>query len=284
MECFRFDRRIPRRIFFKTYLFEIFIAASLVSVISIILLALFIKETYVPKPTVETMEATTKRRNPFSSLVVYRAVFLDKLFTLYCLASVSLVSLEFMAGLFVWNERCRSSLFSYVGMEVIVDGIKMFGLLSAENALFVVALGLFVPYVMKRFSEKHVLLVGVIFFAVGYCVITVSSNPWWLFVMMMIATLGEITWVPVTQTLMARVIPEESRSTYLAVNSLGHQMAMMMGSLAVTLGAYLNSWAMSGGFLLTGVLSLLLFFRLISIIGQQVVEKTPVKTEEAIQA
>lgn len=250
---------------FKSYLFEILAAATGISILSLILMGLFLQESYIP--TADSADPKQQTRNPFAFLAVYRTVLQDRIFLLYCLAGVFLLSLEFMAGRYasvrLEAELVPQTLFTWGDFRLDVDGMSMFGLLSGENALLVVALGLFVPALIRRFTDKQVLAAGILLFAFGYVIITVAVSPWLLLVSMVLATVGEITWVPANQTLMARVIPDDRRSTYLAVQGMTFQLSMMMGSFAVTLGAYFSSWEMSALFLGCGLLSLVLFFRLI---------------------
>jgi DHA1 family multidrug resistance protein B-like MFS transporter len=214
-------------------------------------------------------------------------VWQDRLFMLYIAASLLLFSLEMMAarysGVRLEAELPPQQLFAYGPFPIQVDGIKMFGILSAENALIVVAFGLFVPHLIRRFQERHVLAAGILLFAVGYCTISVSNQPWVLISMMVAATVGEITWVPVNQTLLARIVPDESRSTYLAVQGLTHHLSQMMGAIAVTLGAFLSSWALSGLFLLTGLLSLLLFWRVFERLQERATLHPSTGAEQPVQ-
>jgi DHA1 family multidrug resistance protein B-like MFS transporter len=248
--------------FFKTHLFEVFLSAALVSFISLVVLLFFITETYVPSP--EAMKAY-KPGNPFAALAAYREVVADKLFMLFVMAHLLFISVDLMAMRYVSvrlaAEMKPQTLFAFGDFPFEVDGIKMFGILSAENALLVVLVGLLVPYITKRFAEKHVITAAVSLSAIGFAVIAASAQPWLLLLMMLVATVGEMMGVPVTRTILARIVPEQSRSTYLASHGFTYQIRMILGSLAITLGAFLSPLMISCLFLLLNLISACLFLK-----------------------
>lgn len=255
--------------FFRSHLLEILMGAALVSLLAIFLLVFFIKETYLPAPDAAHK---SRDRNPFAALLAYREVAKDKLFMLFAAASLCFFAVELMASRYAGvrlAEEMPQTLISIAGFQFPVDGVKMFGILSAENALMVVALGLFVPYVTKRFADKHVLVVSLLSFAVGYGVIAASNQPWLLIAMMVLATAGELLEVPVAQSYLAKIVPEASRSTYMASYQLTHQIAALLGSLAITLGAYLSSWMMGCLFGILGMISIYLYMKVVNRLQQR---------------
>lgn len=245
---------------FKTHLFEIFLVASAVSLISVIVLQFFIKETYFPSKAAALKQ---KSANLLASLAQYRQVLRDRVFLLFCLANLAFISVDTMAmryaGVRLSAEMNEHTLFSINSFQFQIDGFKMYGLLWAENALLVVMVGLLAPRIIKRFAERKVLAAAVILSAAGFAVIAASGNPWLLMLMMAIATAGEMLGVPVTRTLLAKMVPDQSRSIYMATHGFTYQIRMMMGSLAITLGAFLTPWILGCLLLLIGAASIYLF-------------------------
>jgi len=246
---------------FQTHLFEIFAASALVSIIAIFMLVFLITETYQPTPRPE--DKGTAMRNPLASLKPYGAVLRNRLFMLFCLGNLLVLSVEFMANRYtsvrLAEEFREQPLFAWDGWSLSVDGVKMYGFLTAENTLIVVMLGLLIPHLVKRWGAQPALVSGILLFAAGYAVFAFANHPWLLLGVMGLATVGELLWVPVMQTLLARILPDDSRSTYLAFHGLMGHLAMLLGSFAVTLGAYLSSATMGILFLLAGLISLFLF-------------------------
>ncbi len=77
--------------------------------------------------------------------------------------------------------------------------------------------------------------------------------------MMAILTIGEVFRVPVEQSYMASIPPDDARSSYMAFNGLKFNLSMLIASITVTLGAFLPSIFMAGIILSIGLLGTLLF-------------------------
>jgi len=112
---------------------------------------------------------------------------------------------------------------------------------------------------MKKMSTKYIISIGILFYSFGYGVIAFSNNMILLIVAMSIATIGEIIYVPQKQAILAEIIPNEQRGSYLAVYDLTFKSASMLGALSVTIGEYLSSFVMGLTFFLAGVISIILF-------------------------
>ncbi|WP_461673154.1 MFS transporter [Priestia megaterium] len=248
--------------FFQSHRFEIFLSGALVSLIAILIVLFYVKETYVPNDT-----NSLKITNPISFLTSYKVVFLDKIFLLFCLGSLLCASIELMAlnytSIRLANDFKEQVILSIQDWEISADGIKMFGILNSENALFVAVLGLVVPKLIRRFKESNVLLIGIIVYALGYGFFTFVNNVWLLFLVIFFATVGELIWIPIKQTMLARIVPDNNRSTYLAFNGMVLQMNMLLGSLAVIIGAFLPPIGMGVIFLTFGCASIIIYGRVL---------------------
>jgi DHA1 family multidrug resistance protein B-like MFS transporter len=99
--------------------------------------------------------------------------------------------------------------------------------------------------VISRFRDGVVLIAGCSMFVIGYSVISYSNNIWVLFLFMVLATIGEVTRVPVQQAYLASLPPDDARSSYMALNGLTYNGAMLISSLFVTLSAFLPTIWMS---------------------------------------
>ena len=76
-------------------------------------------------------------------------------------------------------------------------------------------------------------------------------------------TVGEMMYVPVRQSIMADMVPNEARGSYMAINGMVFQVAKMNGALGVMLGSFLASWGMSALYFIVGMSSILLFMKAI---------------------
>lgn len=134
----------------------------------------------------------------------------------------------------------------------VVDGVGMLGVLRAENTVLVVVLALFSAVLFRGLSDRMGLYLGTALFVVGYAVLAVSSTGWVLVVAGVVFTVGELMSVPVKQALLAGLVPDHSRTRYLAVYNLNIRVAQGLAAGCVTLGAVLPAWGMAALYLVLG--------------------------------
>ena len=71
-------------------------------------------------------------------------------------------------------------------------------------------------------------------------------------------------YVPVRQSIMADMVPNEARGSYMAINGMVFlSSGKMNGALGVMLGSFLASWGMSALYFIVGMSSILLFMKAI---------------------
>ncbi len=220
--------------FFKTHLFELFMTTAIIAMLVAILVVFFIKESYTPT------EIGKASFNPKGIVRSYRAVLKDRLFLLYVLASLFIMTMEFhltnFIGIRLTDEMPLQSFLSWD-----LDGVKMLGFLRTENTILVVLTSLFAARMFSKFKDGSVLIAGCSMYVVGYAAISYFNNIWVLFGFMLFATIGEVIKVPVQQAYLASIPPDNARSTYMAINGLTFNGAMLISSLFVTLSAFLPS-------------------------------------------
>ncbi|WP_432839311.1 MFS transporter [Dactylosporangium sp. CA-092794] len=128
---------------------------------------------------------------------------------------------------------------------VRVDGVRMLGILRAENTILVVALMLFAHVLFRRFSDRAVLYLGTAMFVGGYMVLAVSDIGWALLIAGLVFTVGELMSVPVRQTMLANMVPENSRTRYMAVYNLNLRLAQGIAALFITIGSVVPPWGIA---------------------------------------
>ncbi|HET7577697.1 MAG TPA: MFS transporter [Bacillales bacterium] len=255
---------------FENYHFELFLGVAGISLVSLLVTVFWISESYRPEKVGAGQESHQEKDSEGvrSMLSSYGNVLKDKIFVVYVIASLLLGTLEEQLTNYIGvrlNEHIPSQvLFSFGSFDFHVDGFKMLGFLQTENTMFVVAFAVGIGMLMKRFSDHWVLYIGIGLFASGYFILGFSLNPWILFMGMGVVSIGEIMFSPVKQAYLADIAPENRRSSYMAVSSLGFYMATMIAAIFVTLGAVLPYWVIAGSFLLMGATSLVLFQRIMS--------------------
>ncbi|KAA0549888.1 MFS transporter [Bacillus sp. BGMRC 2118] len=222
-------------IFFKEYLFELFTAVAFSAFIIALMVLFLIKESYVPKE----VDAKTSF-SPVEMFRSYKTVIQDKLFVLFIISHLLIISLEMnltnYIGIRLSNEMPVQSFFNWN-----IDGVAMLGILRTENTILVALTSLFAVKLISSYKDRNVILVGSTTFVLGYAIIAYSSNIWLLFICMILATVGEVIRVPVEQSYLASIPPDDQRSSYMALNGLTFNGSMMIASLFVTLSAFLSS-------------------------------------------
>ncbi|MFS1513081.1 MDR family MFS transporter [Chengkuizengella sp. SCS-71B] len=223
---------------FKDYLFELLIGLTLASLVTVSLIVFFIKESYFPNQQENTS---------FHILEIfdaYKMVFKDRLFIWFVVAGILVLSMEFNLTNFI-AIRLSEEMTNQYFLNWEIQGIQMLGILRTENTILVALFAIFAAKFIERFKEKNVLIIGCLMFVVGYGVISFSNNIWLLFIMMIIATVGEVIRVPVEQSSMAALPPDDARSSYMAIKGMSFNLSMLISSIVVALGAFLPSFVMA---------------------------------------
>ncbi|MDP5276501.1 MDR family MFS transporter [Chengkuizengella axinellae] len=223
---------------FETHLFELLMALSIASLITVSLITFFIKESYFPNPE---EESTSHIKKIFTT---YNMVFKDRLFIWLVLAGVLILSMEFnlanYIGIRLSEEMTNQQFFSWE-----ITGVQMLGFLRTENTILVASLAIFAAKFIERFKERAVLVTGCLLFVAGYGFISFSNNIWLLFIVMVIATVGEVIRVPVEQSSIASLPPDDARSSYMAIKGMTFHLSMLVSSTLVTISAFLSSYVMA---------------------------------------
>ncbi len=254
---------------FREYFFELLLALSITSLIAWTLITFFIEESYIPNKT-EKKTAPQHVKQLFSN---YYSVFKDKLFVLYVLAGIFVLSMEFQLTSYM-SIRLSEGLPIQNLLGIEFGGIEMVGFLRTENTFLVVILALFATKLVSNLNDQNVLITSCIVFVAGYAVISYSNNIWLLFGAMFLATVAEVLRVPVQQNYMANLPPEHARSSYLAVNGLTYNVSNLICSLTITLSAYLSDLATSIFITGIGVAGIIIFIKIVPALDRRIHSET----------
>ncbi|QKY68371.1 MFS transporter [Lentibacillus sp. CBA3610] len=236
---------------FEDYLFYLFLTVAAVTIISGVITYFFISETFVAVDTGNTMK-------PASIFANYRAVFKDRTFMMFMIASMLVLSLEsHLTNYIAVNLERNMAETTWFG-SFTISGINMTGILQAENTLIVVfAVGV-VTWFIRRTSDYSRLIYGMTVYVVSYALLSYTVSPSLLVGFMVLISLGELILIPVRQSLLAELTPDSQRSSYLAIDSFMEQGMMIIGGAAITIGGIVPGYMMSLGFLVLGMVGVLL--------------------------
>lgn len=88
-------------------------------------------------------------------------------------------------------------------------------------------------------------IVGILLYAVGYGVLTMSNSFWMLCLVMVIATIGELIYSPIHNAQRFLMIPADKRGTYSAMETICFFGSEILARFGLILGSILLSWQMS---------------------------------------
>lgn len=250
---------------FKSYLFELFIGLSVVGLIIAIITYFFIQDAYREQMVTKSRSERTSRISIWSN---YRMVLQDKTFLIFVIASLLLVSVEFHLGNYVavrlGREMVDTPFLPWVADAWRVDGFKMLGFIRTENTVLVVILSVFMGVLMRRFSDSRVLFIGYACYIAGYSYLAYSNQPGLLLLSMLIATVGELMYVPIKQAYLGNMAPDHARSSYMALYGMVYRGATFLGGLGVIVGGMLSSWLMASIIALSGVVGMVMFYAILT--------------------
>ncbi|MYL65022.1 MFS transporter [Bacillus hwajinpoensis] len=239
---------------FKDYLFELFLSLSFAAAVTAFLVAFFIDESH--RPVVEELKPA---QHVMQLLSTYKRVFQDRLFVLFTIAGVLILSMEFQLTNYI-GIRLSDEMPTQQFLLWEFDGVQTMGFLRSENTIMVVILMLFVTRIPHSLKDKSVLVWSCFFFTSGYGVLAYSNSLTLLFLMMAVLTIGEVFRVPVEQSYMAAIPPDDARSSYMAFGGLKFNLSMLVASVTVSLGAVFSSMLMAIVITSIGLIGTLIFF------------------------
>ncbi|WP_083249006.1 MFS transporter [Bacillus solimangrovi] len=251
---------------FYEYHFYLFIGVALFTLLSLILTIMFIKETYKPvQTTIHRSSKVKKSTHILDFFSSYRSIMKHKSFVALAIANLFILSAEEqltnLIGIRLINEiDSPVQIISFFPFEV--DGMNLVGILKSENTILVVCLTIVVSYIMQHVKDRAVLISGVFLYFIGYTIISFSNMPLILLLAMFIASIGELMHIPVKQTLLANMVPDDSRSTYMAFYSITSIVGVSTAGLFIIISKWIETYMISTIIGLMGVLSMILLVRI----------------------
>lgn len=239
--------------FFKQYRFELFISLTIVAILTLILVAFLMTEGYKPQTT------EPRKINILKDIAIsYRTVMVDKLFIIFCIASTLILTLEFQRNNYI-GIRVEKEFIPITLGFLHIDGMKMYSLLATENTLIIVLLTIFMAKWVNKGPNHVMLTIGIATQSIGFSLLAIGYSIELLLLAGLIQTIGEMIYVPVRQSMLADMVNEEARASYMAINGLVFQGAKMLGTSGILLGAAIGSYGMAITFLVCGFASFILF-------------------------
>lgn len=251
---------------FEDYKFILFLLFLIVSGITLLLIIFFIDET-LTKTKIDSEEVQQK----VGIINHYMAVLKDRGFMLFVLATIFTMSLEFQLDKYV-AVRLKNEFHTHF-FSIEITGVKMFGLIMLINTITIVCTTLYLSKWLSKYNPKVILSIGLSIYACSFSVLAFSNSFSLLVISALLFTLGELMYSPVRQTILAGIVHEQARASYMAVDNLSYNVAMLLGSLGLTLGAFIPSKAMAVVYFGLGIIGLLCYRYSIGIKERKSVEQ-----------
>ncbi|PCF46426.1 MFS transporter [Staphylococcus delphini] len=182
--------------------------------------------------------------HPIRIIKSYDTVLKDRRFIFMTLGFSILMMGELSASSYIairLKETFNPIHFAYLN----IDGVKMFSILMVVNTVIVISCTYIISKWSMSYNQKYILLLGMVMYVVGYASVTHLNHFYLLIVFMMVATIGEIIYVPIFDVNRFKMIPENKRGTYSAFNSLGFNLSELIARFGILLGVFLTSWGMA---------------------------------------
>jgi MFS family permease len=196
----------------KSYL-ALFITDAAISLVTVVLIALFIPETKPPAHPDEPQQTVA------SSFGGYGKVFRDTAFVLF-LGAVLLQVFTYMnmnttLGVYLRNEHGTTE--------------WQYGMLLSLNATMVVLMQFPITRRIKAYPPMLMMAFGTLLYAVGFAMYGFVSVYFMFATAMVIITIGEMIVSPVAQALVASFAPEDMRGRYMAVSGFSWGIPFAVG-------------------------------------------------------
>lgn len=242
---------------FEEYRFQLFMLLTVVSIVTLYLITAYMEEVYVA-------EKRTEKKHVLKEMADnYKVVMKDKAFIIFCIASVCTLSLEFQLNNYIGvrlQKEFEAIQFAFSnGWTFDLTGIRMMSWISTENTVLIVLCSALMLKLMNRFNDQKVFYKGLFIYTIGFTVLGFSNTLWVLLLAGLFQTVGEMMYVPVRQSIMADMVRDDARSSYMAINGMVFQLAKMIGALGIMVGSFIPSIGMGALYFFIGVSSIFLF-------------------------
>jgi len=264
--------------FFKEFLPYLLSFAAGGYTIILLITFFFVDETNPVKPSKsnESINARSRFRDIVNN---YIEVVQDKIFVLFVLASLLIISIEFHLNNYI-GVRLENEIQNQKFLGFSFDGIQLLGFLKTENTLIIVMTGLFLNHLLTKTNDKNTLFTGFFFYIAGFTILSYSNSAGLLFAAMLMATVGEALFIPIRQSYMAQLIPMDKRSSYIAVHGSIKSLSLFIASMVLIIGQVASKEMISLLILLTGVVGVILFYYVVTKINKKNVMVSSSRHEE----
>ncbi|MBP0723744.1 MFS transporter [Bacillus sp. RG28] len=258
--------------FFFHYRSELLLTCSIVMLLYSIMI--FLK-------THETMPDSTKKVVKFSEISTsikqqwkgYGIIFSDKIFLLYILggvfSTITIMQLDLYLAIYVTNYVPSQPFLSWGNWSFVLSSKEAFGWILGLNGLMFVLLVLPVAKWFKLWKDRDLFILSSILAGVGMFAVGLTTNIWFLFILTVIFTFGEIVRSPVMNNFVSEYAPVNARGQYMGASNLQYTFGRFLAPLTVFISAWVPPMGVFSVILVCGFISAVLYFKLFKMHGQR---------------
>lgn len=245
-------------VFFFQYQQELLWTCALVMLLYFIAIVVMVHET-LPYSTRSKGPSTTVRRVFKEQWTGYGVILRDKVFLVYIFAGifamVPIMQLDLYLPVYVTQYVPAQSIWTWNGEPFSLTSTEIFGALLGFNGFLFVVFILPVTKWFDRWKERNVFILSSLLSGFGTFALSFSTNIWFLLMMTIFFTFGEMVRTPVTQSFISRYAPEHARGQYMGADNLQYTIGKMVAPVTVFLSGWLAPM---------GIFSIVLVFAMIS--------------------
>ncbi|MFD1177384.1 MDR family MFS transporter [Paenibacillus puldeungensis] len=245
-------------VFFFKYQQELLWTCALVMLLYFIAIFIMVHET-LPNSTRSKGPSATKMHVFKEQWKSYGIILRDKVFLVYIFAGifamVPIMQLDLYLPVYVTQYVPAQSIWSWKGESFTLTSTEIFGALLGFNGFLFVVFILPVTKWFGRWKERNVFILSSLLSGFGTFALGFSTNIWFLFIMTIFFTFGEMVRTPVTQSFISRYAPEHARGQYMGADNLQYTIGKMVAPATVFLSGWLAPM---------GIFSIILVFAFIS--------------------
>ncbi|MFZ3578835.1 MDR family MFS transporter [Virgibacillus sp. DJP39] len=242
--------------FFEAFLFELLAILILMSLVTLWMTAVLIKETYQANEGQITQGYGIK-----PLLKSYQTVMTDWPFLAFTIGGIAILAIEFQRNNYIAVRLEQEIIPRTIDLFHIfpfqLDGIRLLSLLTVANTLMIIFLTASVTKWIRGKNERSIMYIGFILFGIGYAFLAFSNNIPAMFVAVFVLSIGELMYVPTRQSILAEIVDDTRRGSYMAFNGLVFQLGKMLGALGLIVGNIVGGIWMAAGYLVLVVIGIL---------------------------
>jgi len=228
-------------VLFFRYRDELLWTCAVVSLLYTLAIYRFVRETMPSGP------ATPERTKSFLSDLreqwrSYGIILKDKVFFVYILAGifalVTIMQLDLYLSVYISQHVPAQSVFGGSEERFVLSGTDAFGWLVGFNGLLFVLFVLPVTKWLRRWKDRNVFILSSLLSGVGTFAVGWRSELWYLLVVTLVFTFGEIVRSPVSQSFISRYAPEHARGQYMGADGLQYTIGKFIAPTTVFMSAW----------------------------------------------